>query len=358
MVSWAGREKTIIIPSEGELICSPWVQQNIKLDPELVMNKYFYKQDDVIYFIYSKYFPEIWEVKVLFDTTSYITSQLIIIKIWLIFIFLVFFLQFFAGRYISSWLLKDLKNIWAKLKNIDINSREKHITCDCMPDDDEIKILANALNDSYDTIDEQTSKLKQFLTDVSHEFKASKWKLDDSDIREHFISTKKNITKLNWLLESLFFLSRIEEQKWCLIKHNIQLRDYMNKKVQSIAESFPDKILSYSLDISDDVVYQVEENTFSILIDNLLTNAMKFSPENMEILVSADKNWFYIQDNGPWIDSKNRDLIWEKFYRKDTNKEWFWVGLYLVKRITKLYAWNIYVEDTSDQWARFKVEIR
>jgi signal transduction histidine kinase len=40
-----------------------------------------------------------------------------------------------------------------------------------MPEDDEIRILANALNDSYDMIDHQTGKLKQFLTDVSHEFK-------------------------------------------------------------------------------------------------------------------------------------------------------------------------------------------
>jgi len=120
-------QNTIIIPTKWEFICSPWVQKNIKLDPELILNKYFYKQDDIIYFIYSKYFPEIWEVKVLFDTTTYIASQLIIIKIWLIFIFLVFLLQFFAGRYISAWLLRDLKNIWEKLKKVDINSREKHI---------------------------------------------------------------------------------------------------------------------------------------------------------------------------------------------------------------------------------------
>ena len=40
-----------------------------------------------------------------------------------------------------------------------------------MPEDDEIRILAEALNTSYDAIEIQTAKLKQFLTDVSHEFK-------------------------------------------------------------------------------------------------------------------------------------------------------------------------------------------
>jgi len=40
-----------------------------------------------------------------------------------------------------------------------------------MPPDDEIHILAKALNTSYDHIDAQTLQLKQFLTDVAHEFK-------------------------------------------------------------------------------------------------------------------------------------------------------------------------------------------
>lgn len=366
-------QDTIIIPESGDFICSPWVEERIKLDPELILNKYFYKQDDVIYFIYSKYFPEIGEVKVLFDTTSYINTQLIIIKIGLIFIGIIFLLQFIAGRYISRWLLRDLKNIGEKLKTIDIHSKEKYITCECFPDDDEIKILAQALNQSYDTIDIQTSKLKQFLTDVSHEFKtplmvmssrldlldkkSMKWKLTKQDIRDHFIDTRQNIQKLNWLLESLFFLSRIEEQEWCLVKNKLMVYSFIEDKLRLIAESFPDKKLDYSLNVPKDLCYRVEENTFSILLDNLITNAMKFAPENMKIIIWADKNMFYIQDNGPGISEEYREKIWEKFYRKDTNKEGFWVWLHIVKRIVDIYDWNIYVEHDNWTGARFKVEL-
>ena len=366
-------QNTIIIPESWELICSPNVEQTIKLDPELVMNRYFYVQDGVTYFIYSKYFPEIWVVKVLFDTTPYIHSQLIIIKIGLIFIGLVFILQFFAGRYISAWLLRDLKNIGEKLKSIDINSKEKHIICECLPDDDEIKILAEALNVSYDTIDEQTTKLKQFLTDVSHEFKtplmalssrldlldkkSDKWKISWDDMKKHFQHTRQNISRLNGLLESLFFLSRVEEHCVWLLRDRIEVKNYMDTKLHPLAESFPDKTIDYDIQISDDLEYIVDETTYSILIDNLVTNAIKFSPNHALITIYADEKWFSILDNGPWIWEDNHDKIWEKFYRSDTNKEWFWVGLYLVKRIVLNYGWRIYVDKKNKQGAKFKVEI-
>lgn len=364
---------TIIISDDGELERSTWVTKKIYKDVETVQYQRFYRDEDTIYFIYSKYFDDIGEVKVFFDTTDYINSQLIIIKIGLIFIFIVFILQFITGRFVSKWLLRDLKNIGEKLKTIDINSREKHIICDCFPDDDEIKILANALNDSYDTIDRQTSKLKQFLTDVSHEFKTplmvinskidllekkkNKNGLSDADIEWFFTFGRQSVNKLNGLLQSLFFVSRIEEQASCLVKSKLLVKPFFEKKILAVAEWFSYKKLSYDINVPDDLYYNVEEHTFSILMDNFLTNAMKFSPDDMHIEIFADEKCFSVTDNGPGIWRADREKIWEKFYRKDTNKEWFGVWLYLVKRIIGIYQWSIKIEQDEWKWARFKVEI-
>lgn len=365
---------TIIIPDQWELICSPGVERKIKEAPELIQDRYFYKNEDTLFFIYSKEFPEIGEVKVLFDTTEYVKSQVIIIKTGLIFIFLVFILQFFGGRIISKQLLKNLISISRSVKKVNINEPSKQrILLQNVPKDDEIGILAEGLNSSYDKIDEQTSKLKQFITDVSHEFKtplmwmssrldvlekkSEKNALWDTDVTKFFSDTRQNIWKLNGLLESLFFLSRIEEQQWCLLTSSIPVEDIFKKRLIKIAESFPHKELTYTLDISSDLYYAVEENTFCILIDNLISNAMKFSPEQMKIRVEADEWGFTITDNGPGIDTKDIAKIWEKFYRKDTNKEWFGVGLYLVKRIMSIYNWKILVESELWKWTKFKVDI-
>lgn len=367
-------QDTIIVQDSWDLVCSPWVEKKIKDDPELVSDSYFYTSEDKVYFIYSRYFEGVWDVKVLFDTTSYVNTQLVIIKVGLIFICVVFFLQFLAGRYISSWLLRDLKNISQKLKTVDINSREKHITCECMPVDDEIRILAEALNISYDTIDSQTSKLKQFLTDVSHEFKtplmAMSSKLDLSekkreknsftqkDLESLSSDLRNNISKLNGLLETLFFLSRIEESSWCLVRSDITVRDYIEQKIKDMEKSFPSKNINYDLVIDTNLIYSVEESTFSILLDNLLSNAIKFSPKNAQISITAQKESFSISDNGPWLSAEWKKKIWEKFYRSDTNIEGFWVGLYLVKRIVNMYNWDISVRNNKNIGATFKVDLR
>ena len=366
-------QDTIIIPDEWALICSPWVEKKIKEAPELVSDRYFYRDGETIYIIYSKYFEDIWDVKVLFDTTPYITSQLIIIKIGIIFIFLVFILQFFWGRYISGRLLTDLKSISSSLWDIDINTRQTRIPHTHMPEDDEIRILAEALNTSYDAIEIQTAKLKQFLTDVSHEFKTplmvmnsrldvlEKKQLKDAlwkdDITDFFTLSRQNIAKLNGLLQSLFFISKIEEQSWCLVQKNIHVKNIFEQRVLQTAESFPHKNLDYTLSIDEDLMYSIEENTFGVLIDNLISNAMKFAPNDMQIEITANKKYFQIWDNGPGIPHGVKEKIWEKFYRTDTNKEWFWVWLYLVKRIVDIYNWNIKIISPKKWGAIFKVDI-
>lgn len=364
-------QDTIIIPTEGKLICAPWVTKKIHEDPNSIKDKLFYKDGDTIYFIYSKNFMYIGEVKVLFDTTSYITSQLIIIKTGLIFIFLVFILQFFAGKFISHRLLKDLKSISEKLKNVDINSRNKYIICKNMPEDDEIRILAEALNSSYDTIDTQTGKLKQFITDVSHEFKTplmamsseidvlekriEKKSLDTQDVEVFFTHARGNIRKLNTLLETLFFLSRIEEQKQCLVKKPISLQTYIEKKIQNFSHSFSNKDIQVQYNIPKNFTLDVEENTFSILLDNLLSNAIKFSGTKVKLTISVEENTLKIEDAGAGIEKKDLEKIWDKFYRKDYNKEGFGVGLFLVKRIIEIYDWEISVESKIKKGTIFSI---
>lgn len=364
---------TIILPEMWDLICSPGVSKKIHEDPNSIKDKFIYRDGDTIYFIYSKYFEWVGDVKVFFDTTEYIKSQLIIIKTGLVFIFLVFILQFFTGRYISWRLLKDLKNISDSVKIVDINTQRKHIICKNMPDDDEIWILANALNESYGMIDHQTGKLKQFLTDVSHEFKTplmwmsseldvlekkeEKWILKQDDVHNFFSHARSNISKLNGLLETLFFISRIEEQSGCLVKKDLKIKRYIEKKIWEISWSFPDKNISYTLDIDNELSYNVEENTFSIMLDNLISNSIKFSPKDVKLTLWATEKQFYISDNWPWIDMKKQGKIWDKFYRSDIKIEWFWIGLYLVKRIISIYDWSISLESKKWKWAKFIITL-
>lgn len=363
---------TLIIPEIGEPLCSPGVAKKIRMEISEMQEKYFYKDGESIYVVYSQYFPSIWNVKVFFDTTPYIHSQLIIGKIWIMFLLGMILFQFFIGKAISQYLLRDLKNIAKILKYVSIDKNKKHIICN-LPENDEIRILSQALNESYNAIDAQTKKLKQFLTDVSHEFKTplmvmnskldvlekrmEKECLGKDDVSHFFESSRLNIKKMNALIESLFFLARAEEKSEDTKRKKVEMQHFFQEKILQYRDHHNTSDTHITLDVEAWLVYEIEEESFSILLDNLIQNAVKFSRPPRMIHIMAQKNLLTVSDNGIGIASEDQQKIFQKFYRKDTGVEWFWIGLSLVSRIVENYGWKIEIESELWKGTKFMIHI-
>ncbi len=360
------QKDTIIIPHDwDELACSEWVAKKLHNNMEIleeVKDSLFYRDDWKVYLIFSRNYPDIWEVKILFDTTPYIKSQIIIIKISLIFIVLFSLLHFLGWRIISKHALKNLRKISNFAWEIDLDKKLKKIKVTA-PKNDEIKIVASALNNSFSKIKKQSKNQKQFITDVSHEFKTplmvinskidlynkkcDKWVCWVDDIKTLLWEIKGNTKKLNELLETLFMISRFGD--W-IVQFNKTKTD-ISHLVENIAEDLvqnSQKNIILDTKISRKITKNIEASTFTILLENLLTNAIKFSGEWDIIEVKLDENKLTVIDNWSGIDKKDLEKIFEKFYRTDENIEWFWVGLFIVQRILNLYNWEIIVK--SELW--------
>ena len=361
---------TIIIPEQGEPVCSPGLLQKIHGDIEGVQDTLLYRLDDTIYFIYSRYYEGIGEVKVFFDTTPYITSQKIIIKISLVIISIAFFLQLFIGKIISRIFLRDLKNISKKLQDIDMDAYLEKIQCQG-PKDDEIYILAETLNKSFQKIETQTKNLKQFITDVSHEFKTPlmsinskidvlekkslQKELTEIEEKNFYIYLKDHTKKLNTLLETLFLLSRFEENLQKMKTKKIDFSSYLQTKAENILENYSNIEVTYN--IKKDVFLEIEDTTCNIIIENILINAIKFWDKNRPIIeVWCDERTFWVSDNGSWISPQQVEKIYDKFYKENMNKKGFWIGLFLVKRIVTLYNWNIEVLSQKQKGTKVIIE--
>ncbi len=359
---------TIIIKDDWEILCSGWVSKKLHSEPEQLKDRYFIKENNKIYFIFSNYYKDIWRVKVLFDTTFYMKSQIIIIKLSFVIMFLWWFLYFFIWRKISKYALSDLEKISKEAKNLSIDNFHKIEVCSTW-ENDEIKILANALNNSFDKIKSQTKNLKQFITDVSHEFKTplmiinskidlfnkkhEKWKLKKEDLNILLDWIKQDTKKMNKLLETLFLLSRVTEWIEEFKKEKINLSEYLEKFISNFLKSFSSKKIQIDYKIEKNIFKEIELMIFSIIIENLLTNAIKFSKNNLKLEIWLNEKMLYIKDNWIWMPEEVLKDIWEKFYRKDFNVEWFWIWLFIVKRIIKLYNWKIEVKSELWKWSEF-----
>ena len=368
------QKDTIIFPDDGsDLICSDGVLKKVDLDPEQFQNKYFHLLDNKVYFIFSNDYQWIGEVKVLFDTTPYIKSQIIIIKISLFIIFASILLSLLLWKVFARYALRDLRDISEKAKNINIDQKFEKIEI-TWNKDDEINILAEAINTSMDKIQNQTSSLKQFITDVSHEFKTplmiinskidlynkklEKWWLKEGEVQTTLSYIKDNTKKLNDLLEALFVLSRFQEDIVCFVKNKTNISNYLFSTIDDLSDNSDKKNIEILYDIQPDVFTDLEASTFDMMVANLFTNAVKFSPEWWKIKVWLDEKSFWIEDYGIGMDEDTLSKIWGKFYKWDDKIEWFWVGLFLVKRIVDLYGWEVSATSQKQKGTKVTISFR
>ena len=170
--------------------------------------------------------------------------------------------------------------------------------------------------------------------------------------------SRGTISKLNSLLESLLILSRLDADQSCIITQKIKFKSYVDEKINVIAKAFPEKKYEFHFHGNQDTYISVREDIFEVYMDNLITNAFKFSAEKVQIHIDMKEEAFSFSDRGKGISGDIAPKIWEKFYREDTNKPGFGVGLYLVKRIIEVHGWSIDVDTSHAGGAKFDITFR
>lgn len=100
-------------------------------------------------------------------------------------------------------------------------------------------------------------------------------------------------------------------------------------------------------------------------IDNIISNAIKYSPFNKEIKIHIEKKnkaiWFSVADEGPGIADEDKSMLFEKFQRlkaKPTGGESSTgLGLYIVKQTIEMHQGSIWVESNLGAGSRFIFKI-
>lgn len=104
----------------------------------------------------------------------------------------------------------------------------------------------------------------------------------------------------------------------------------------------------------------------SILLINLVENALRYSPEGGAVWVSgkqmnADTIEISVTDEGPGIPASARERIFERYVQLDTTapqQEGMGLGLFIVKRIAELHGGHVVCESEPGEGATFRVTLR
>lgn len=171
--------------------------------------------------------------------------------------------------------------------------------------------------------------------------------------------------RMRGLLDALLDYSRVNTRDLNFVLVN--LKDLIN----SIQSDFSEKIFEtgalINLDIDDDLDFYVELDLFRNLIQNILSNAMKFRKPNFRasINISAEideTNFVIIQisDNGIGFEAELRERIFDQFMRihgRDSIYKGNGMGLATCKRIAERHGGTIRAESKLGEGSNFIVSV-
>lgn len=222
------------------------------------------------------------------------------------------------------------------------------------------------------------SKLRsQFVANVSHEMRTPLTSVrgyletlaeddlrDTERVKSYIVKSLKEVERLNFLIEDVLNLSRIEYKRNVLLKEEINIEEIIKDTVASLIylarQNSTDIHFNYK---GSPVKFFTDEHLFRQLVKNLVENSIFHSGKNSQLNISLkqDKKGINMEftDNGAGISKSDLPFIFQRFYR---GKSQFGarrissgLGLSIVKHIVELHNGRIKVESTPDAETSFKI---
>lgn len=241
--------------------------------------------------------------------------------------------------------IKDLREGMQKIADGDFNTRVETKTSSA-----EIKELVAGFNMMAQELESTEILQTDFVSNVSHEFKTPINAIEGyttllqsaegiTDVENEYIEKILfNTRRLSSLVSNILLLSKIDNLSIQTHKERFQLDEQIRESIVALESAWEPKNIEFDVDL-DDVVFYGNESLMRHVWDNLIGNAIKFSPENGEIKIRLREDKgniiFTVADRGPGISENSEKHIFDKFYQEDTShkEEGNGLGLPLVKRI-------------------------
>jgi len=221
---------------------------------------------------------------------------------------------------------------------------------------------------------ELMAKKDEFMSIASHELKTPitivKTSLqllhritDKNESLQHvnpFIEkSEKQINKLTGIVNDLLDVTRIQGGKLELIKSHFALTELVKECVENCLMDNN----SYSIQVSGDpeLMVYADRNRIEQVLSNILTNAMKYSPENKMITLAFGKykdglTKISITDNGIGIPEEKIGNVFDRFFRVENTSQYFsgvGLGLYISSEIVKRHNGEIGVNSVYGKGSTF-----
>lgn len=241
---------------------------------------------------------------------------------------------------------------------------------------DEIHSMALVLNNMLDSLEQTYNKERQFSNDVSHELRTpisiilseSEYSLKYADnlkeATESLDVIRRQALRMSIMIKSVLELSRMENIN-TINKESINISNMLASLTKDYERSCENNSIELISHIDEHIIIDTNPVLFERLVDNLMSNAIKFTKNWIELslLKSDGIAQLSIKDNGPGIDKSQYENIWNRFYQVDESRNkdkntGIGLGLSFVDKIAKIHDWKLDISENSYGGCTFTVTMK
>lgn len=214
---------------------------------------------------------------------------------------------------------------------------------------------------------------ENFMMAVTHELKTPmaitklnletmlKHQLEEEKKQKLLRSTLQEINRLDELANNILVSSQLDAGRYSSPREELNFSDLVNTALEEFKSRYPNRqwtgLVEEEADITGDA------NLLQILVNNLLENAVKYSPREstIECRLTRENRTVKLQviDQGPGIPDSEKKKVFEKFYRigneSTRTTKGTGLGLYLCKKIVEQHQGSIEIVDNSPGGCNFTV---
>jgi signal transduction histidine kinase len=276
-----------------------------------------------------------------------------------------------ASIFLAKKSFKPINKIIETAGQISAKRLTTRIEYDADPND-ELGRLRDTLNGLFNRIESYVNQLSQFTDRASHQLMnpltAVKTELEfilkkDRSAEEYKQSLTQLLIQSDHMIKivrTLLLLSKQEDV-------NDSSKSIFNLS-RLIKSTVPAKLNSHSINIQveEDIYIKGDQEKFAMVLENLVDNAIKYSPDNDVVNVALQSNdeniELIVEDFGIGIDGNDKEKIFERFYRsknsEDLGIKGYGLGLSLVRTILHELEAKIRIEDNHPSGSRFIITIK
>ncbi len=238
----------------------------------------------------------------------------------------------------------------------------------------EIDELSENVNKMAAELSSMDYMRKDFMSNVSHEFKTPvaaitgfteillDGSLKDNEREEYLTLINAESIRLSTLCENMLRMSRLDNQQIVRGEDEIRVDEQIRKCIIMLSEKWGDHSSDYDLHLTKSIVKGNADLLMQVWT-NLIDNAIKYSPQNstIQIIETYDEQELtvIIRDNGIGISVEKLPHIFEKFYQCEEShkKQGNGLGLSIVKRIVELVHGTIHYDSEENVGTTVTVRI-